>query len=58
MKKFVVDRPFADSARRIVEIANDVEAVQDGRCAKSRHSTLAILLSLKALTAPGQQVEK
>jgi hypothetical protein len=30
VKKFVADRPFADSdavARKIVEIANDVEAV-------------------------------
>ena len=34
MKKFVADRAFADpdaAARKIVEIANDVEAVQDGR---------------------------
>ena len=34
MKKFAADRPFADpdaAARKIVEIANDVEAVQDGR---------------------------
>ena len=34
MKKFVADRPFADpdaAARKIVEIANDVEAVQNGR---------------------------
>ena len=33
MKKFVADRPFADAdaARKIVEIANGVEAVQDGR---------------------------
>ena len=34
MKKFVVNRPFADpdaAARKIIEIANDVEAVQDGR---------------------------
>ena len=34
MKKFVADHPFADpdvAARKIVEIANDVEAVQDGR---------------------------
>jgi hypothetical protein len=34
MKKFVAARPFADpdvAARKIVEIANDVEAVQDGR---------------------------
>jgi hypothetical protein len=33
MKKFVAERPFADpdaAARRIVEIANDVEAVQNG----------------------------
>jgi hypothetical protein len=33
MKKFVADRHFADSdvaARKIVEIANGVEAVQDG----------------------------
>ena len=34
MKKFVADRAFADpdvAARKIVEIANGVEAVQDGR---------------------------
>jgi hypothetical protein len=34
VKKFVADRPFADpdaAARKIVEIANGVEAVQDGR---------------------------
>jgi hypothetical protein len=34
MKKFVADRLFADpdaAARKIVEIANDVEAVQNGR---------------------------
>jgi hypothetical protein len=32
--KFVADRPFADpdqAARKLVEIANGVEAVQDGR---------------------------
>ena len=34
MKKFVANRSFADpdvAARKIVEIANDVEAVQNGR---------------------------
>jgi hypothetical protein len=34
MKKFVAERPLADpdaAARKIVEIANDVEAVQNGR---------------------------
>jgi hypothetical protein len=34
MMKFMADRPFADpdaAARKIVEIANDVEAVQNGR---------------------------
>ena len=34
MKKFVANRPFADpdaAARKIVEIANGVETVQDGR---------------------------
>ena len=34
MKKFVANRPFADpdaAARKIVEIANDIEAVQNGR---------------------------
>jgi hypothetical protein len=34
MRKFVADRPFADpdaAARKLVEIANGVEAVQDGR---------------------------
>jgi hypothetical protein len=34
MKKFVADHPFGDpdaAARKIVEIANDVEAVQNGR---------------------------
>jgi hypothetical protein len=34
MKKFVADRPFADpdaAACKIIEIANDVEAVQNGR---------------------------
>jgi len=34
MKKLVADRPFADpdaAARIIIEIANDVEAVQNGR---------------------------
>ncbi|WP_024511674.1 hypothetical protein [Bradyrhizobium sp. ARR65] len=32
--KFLVDRPFADpdaAARKLLEIANSVEAVQDGR---------------------------
>lgn len=32
--KFTADRPFADAdkaARKLVEIANGVEAVQDGR---------------------------
>ena len=34
MKKFMAARPFADpdaAARKIIEIANDVEAVQNGR---------------------------
>ena len=34
MKKFVANRPFADpdvAARRLIEIANGVQAVQDGR---------------------------
>jgi hypothetical protein len=34
MKKFVAARPYADpdaAARKIIEIANGVEAVQDGR---------------------------
>jgi hypothetical protein len=34
MKKFVATRPFADpdaAARKLIEIANGVEAVQDGR---------------------------
>jgi hypothetical protein len=34
MKKFMAARPFADpdaAARKVVEIANEVEAVQDGR---------------------------
>jgi len=34
MKKFVAERPFADpdaAARKIVEIANGVEALQNGR---------------------------
>jgi len=33
MKKFAADRPFADpdAAARKIEIANDVEAVQNGR---------------------------
>jgi len=34
VKKFAVDRPFADpatAARKLVEIANAIEAVQDGR---------------------------
>jgi hypothetical protein len=34
MKKFVAERPLADpdaAARKIVEIANDVEPVQNGR---------------------------
>jgi hypothetical protein len=34
MTKFVADRPFAEpdvAARKLVEIANDVEAVHDGR---------------------------
>ena len=34
MKKFMALRPFADpdaAARKLIEIANDVEAVQDGR---------------------------
>ena len=34
MKKFAAARPFADpdaAARKLIEIANDVEAVQNGR---------------------------
>jgi hypothetical protein len=31
VKKLAVDRPFAAAARKIVEIANGVEAMQDGR---------------------------
>jgi hypothetical protein len=34
MKKFVPPRPFANpdtAARKLIEIANDIEAVQDGR---------------------------
>jgi hypothetical protein len=34
MNKFVGDRPYSDpeaAARKLVEIANPVEAVQDGR---------------------------
>ena len=34
MEKFAADRPFADpdaAARKVVEIANGVESVQDGR---------------------------
>jgi hypothetical protein len=34
MKKFVAERPFTDpdaAARKLIEIANGVEAVQDGR---------------------------
>jgi hypothetical protein len=34
MKKFVADHPFADpdaAARKLIEIANGVEAVQSGR---------------------------
>ena len=34
MKKFVADHPFADpdvAARKLIEIANGVEAVQNGR---------------------------
>ena len=34
MKKFVAERPFADpdaAARKLIEIENGVEAVQDGR---------------------------
>jgi hypothetical protein len=34
MKKFVAARPFADpdaAARKLIEIANGVEAVQNGR---------------------------
>jgi len=34
MKKFIADRPFADpdaAARKIVEIAKEGEAVQNGR---------------------------
>ena len=34
MKRFVADRPFADpdvAARKIVEIASGVDAVQNGR---------------------------
>jgi hypothetical protein len=35
--KFVTDRPFADpekAARKLVEIANSVETIQDSRCHK------------------------
>ena len=34
MNKFVAERPYADpeaAARKLIEIANSVEAVQDGR---------------------------
>jgi hypothetical protein len=36
--KFTTDRPFADpekAARKLIEIANTVEAVQDGRISTS-----------------------
>ena len=57
MKKFVAEGPFADpdaAARKIVEIANDVEAVQDGR----RANVTPFYSLWSALTALGQQVEK
>jgi hypothetical protein len=44
MKKFVADRPFADpdaAARKIVEIANDTDAVQNGRIYIERGMTAA-----------------
>ena len=37
--KYVAPRPFADpavAARKLLEIANAVEAVQDGRCRMMR----------------------
>ena len=36
--KFAADRPWSDpekAARKLLEIANDVEAVQDGRLSES-----------------------
>ena len=59
MKKFVADRAFADpdaAARKIVEIANDVEAVQDGRIyiERVRFWRLAVPATT---SAPGSSVQ-
>jgi hypothetical protein len=43
VKKFAVDRPFADpdvGSRKIVEIANGIEAEQDGRILIERINAL------------------
>jgi hypothetical protein len=60
--KFVAPRPFADpdvAARKLVEIANDVEAVMDGRINTSyrpaRHDGAAVVTAcfkLSRLPAP------
>ena len=54
MKKFIADRPFADpdaAARKIVEIANGVEAVQDGRIYIERVNARFWRLAAAAMTS-------
>jgi len=57
VKKFVAERPFPDpdvAARKIVEIANGVEAVQDGRIYIERVNAPFWRLAAPATTsAPG-----
>ena len=56
MMKFMADRPFADpdaAARKIVEIANDVEAVQNRRIYIVRVNAPFRLAVPATISAPG-----
>ena len=56
--KFVEPRPFADpdiAARKLVEIANGVEAVQDGRIYIERVNAPFLAAAAK-IFAPGSRV--
>jgi hypothetical protein len=56
MNKFVIDRPFTDpdtAARKLVEIANGVEAVQDGRIHIEKINALFLAAARATTSAPG-----
>ena len=60
MKKFVADRPFADpdaAARKIVEIANDTDAVQDGRIYIEWVNAAFLAVGGRGAFAPGSSTQ-